>query len=334
MQCNLCEWRCELSKGKTGVCRVIAAQDGEIRELYPHRWSTYGLAHIESIPFYHVYPGSQSMVIGTLGCNFDCSYCSNAYVAKEEPALLADRFFHLQPDKLVDIARKIGCHNIVFNVNEPTVSLPTLVELSRAARQAGMPLGCLTNGYMTEEATATMAEIFSFINISLKSITDEFYRHHAGVKGVEPILRNIRSLARTTHLELLTPIIQSVNDGEIDAIADFIASVDPEIPWHVFRLLPEYKMKEVDYPLVEEINARLETARQKLPDIYFHNFVGSLWVNTFCPRCGTTVIERLSLGCGGDRLLNYLCPGEICPSCQNPIRILGQRTEWNSREVG
>lgn len=325
MRCNFCEWRCDLTGGQYGLCRMYRAEGGTVQERFPDKWSTYGTSRIESLPFYHVYPGSRSMTIGTTGCNMDCRYCSNGYIAKEDPAKLQNALYEFTPGELVRMAEKLGCHNIVFNVNEPTVSLLSLTEVSAAAKKAGIPMGCLTNAYMTEEATELMAANFSFLNISLKGLSAPFCRDYLGIPDIEPVLRNIKRLAATNHVEVTTPIIQAVNDHEIDQIASFLADIDREIPWHAFRLLPEYKMKEVVYPSVEAINAALEKNRRVLPYIYFHNFIGSDWVNTSCPQCGAIVIERFSLGCGGDRLDSYHGQGNSCPRCGYGIKMCGHR---------
>lgn len=331
MKCNYCEWRCELGNGSYGVCRMYQEEGGVIKERFPHKWCTYGLSRVESLPFYHVYPGSRCMTIGTTGCNMACRYCVNAFIAKEEPAALQDKMYTFTPAELVQLAVKRGCHTIVFNVNEPAVSLPSLLEVSKEAHLAGIPLGCLTNAYTTEAATELLASVFSFINIGLKGLAPDFCREYLGIPEVKPILRNIERLAALTHVEVITPVVQSVNDHELDEIAAFLASVDREIPWHVFRLLPEYKMKEAEYPNIEAINAALEKSRHLLPYIYFHNFVGSDWVNTLCPRCGSAVIERFSLGCGGDKLDRYNCKDKACPDCGYAIKLYGERREWNAQ---
>ncbi len=332
MKCNYCERRCELGDGNYGVCRMYREEGGAVRERFPRRWSTYAVSRIESLPFYHAYPGSRSMTIGTAGCNLECRYCANAFVAREDPAAVQDAMYDFTPAQLVRMAAKLGCHNIVFTVNEPTVSLPSLLELGAESRKAGMPLGCLTNAYATEEATDLLAEVFSFVNVSLKGLSRAFCRQYLGIPNAGPVLRNIKRLAATTHVEVTTPVIQSVNDGDIDPIAEFLADVGQGIPWHVFRLLPEYRMKYAAYPHIAAIDAALEKHRRTLPYIYFHNFVGSEWVNTLCPHCGATVIERFSLGCGGDRLDRYHCRGDACPECGYRIAIHGQRVAWNAKE--
>jgi pyruvate formate lyase activating enzyme len=331
--CNYCEWRCELGDGQSGVCQMYIQKENRIEEKYPHHYTTYVATHIESLPFFHAYPGSRSLHIGSRGCNFDCHYCSNAYVAKSLPGEVYT--FRMAPKRLVDIARQTGCHNIVFGVNEPVVSFPSFLESAKEAQAAGLPVGCMTNGYMTEETAEMFSRACEFVNISLKGFSRDFYREYAGIPDFSPVLRNIRRLAATNHVEITTPIIQDINDHEIMDIAEFIASVDKNIPWHVFRLLPEYKMEDEEYPSIQVINERLEEARKILPHIYFSNFAGTTWVSTYCPACGQKVIERLNPGGCGGRLVKWLAEDDNrCPDCGSRAHIHGNYTQWNSRDVG
>ena len=333
MQCNYCERYCRLEEGRHGFCRMYANSGGRLVERFPDKWCAYAVSRVETIPFYHAYPGSRCMVVGTAGCNLDCRYCANAYAAKEDPASLADILLDIGPEPLVELARKQGCHSIVFSINEPTVSLPTLARVSMAAKAAGMPMGCLTNGYATPLATALLGEIFSFVNVSLKGLDPAFCGDCLGIADSGPVVRNIRELSRVCHVEVTTPVIDGENDHELDAMAALLADINPDIPWHVFRLLPTHKMSQRDYPNIEDINQRLERLRGSLPYIYFHNFIGSEWVGTRCPGCGLEVITRHSLGCGGDKLDTFRCRGDACPECGGRIALLGTRVAWNAGEV-
>jgi pyruvate formate lyase activating enzyme len=333
MKCTYCERACDLSENQLGFCKMYHVYNGKIQERFPHQWSMTSVSRIESVPFYHVYPGSKSLVIGTISCNFRCRYCSNGFVACQDPEAIHKQTVHLSPAELLRLAQKTGCHNIIFNVNEPAVSLPTLLEVGKLAREAGIPMGCLTNAYTTEISTELLASIFQFINIGLKGFSSEFYRTYIGVKSIDPILRNLKILANKRHVEVTTPVLQDINDHELNDMADFLSNIDKEIPWHVFRLLPEHEMKMSQYPSIDKINDALAYAREKLSYVYFHNFVGSEWVNTICPECGRDVIERFSLGCGGDRLDQFNCIGHQCPDCGYPIKLLGGKISWNLRKV-
>lgn len=323
MKCNYCEWRCYLGPQAFGVCRMYHVSEGAIRERFPHKWRTYDIAQIESLPFYHAYPGSRSMTIGTVGSNIDCNYYTHLQIPREDPASLQGRMrmYNFTPAELIRMAQKLGCHNIVFNVNEPTVALPSLLEVSHYAKKAGIPLGCITNAYMTEEATALFASIFSFINISVLGLSADFCRTSLGIPDAQPILRNIAALANICHLEVSTPVIHSVNDHELDEVAGFLAATDRYIPWHVFSLLQEYKPQRSYCSGIDVTHAILAKHREILPYIYFHNFIDSDWVNTHCPRCEQLVIERI----GGDCLTAYHCLKTHCPRCGQDISILGNR---------
>ena len=146
MKCNYCERKCDLGKGNS-FCGMYQETNGTVEEIYPDLWCTYTASRVESVPFYHAYPGSRSMIIGTAGCNFRCRYCANGFIACQDPSGLQDLMYHFPAEKLVEMAKKLGCHNIVFNVNEPAVSLPSLERVKAYADRAGIPMGCLTNGY-------------------------------------------------------------------------------------------------------------------------------------------------------------------------------------------
>lgn len=328
--CPYCERRCHLTEGQVGFCQMYTwAADGVV-ERFPHRYSCQYINHIENVPFYHFQPGSRTLVLGGAGCNLDCDYCSNAYVARSDPEPLLS--YELPPQRVVDLAIQYGCHNIAFAINEPTVALPTLFELARVAAASDLPVGVLTNGYVPLEVAEEMGRAFAFVNVSLKAMTADFYRQHTGVPNPQVVMRTIATMRRFTHLEVSTPIVQGLNDGDIPAIADFLSSVDPEVAWHVFRLLPEYKMVGYDRPLIDDINHALEKARQKLAFIYFGNFVGSRWVSTLCPACGATAIERINLGGCGAKLSAQHLNGTACAACGRALPITGGPVDWHSRD--
>lgn len=329
--CPYCERACLLAEEQTGYCRTYLWRDGRAVERWPHHYSTLNINHIENVPFYHYQPGSRTLVLGGAGCNLNCAYCSNAHVARSDPEPLL--VYELPPERVIALARQYGCHNIAYAVNEPTVALPTLLKLAAAAEPAGLPVGVLTNGYIPAAIAQEMARAFRFVNVSLKGITADFYRQYADAAGPEAVMRTIEIMAARTHLEVSTPIIQGVNDGDIPAMADFLASVKPDVAWHVFRLLPEYRMADRERPSVEAVSAALERERSRLPFIYFANFVGSRWVSTLCPDCGGTAIERISLGNCGSRLVSHGLENNTCAACGAALPLTGGVIDWYGRDA-
>lgn len=327
MLCPICPHECNLEGQEiVGICGAYYEDQGVIKEKYPDSWTSVSAVHIESIPFYHVYPGSRTLLLGSSGCNLDCAYCSNHYLAKADPVNIFK--FKLTPEKVVELAHKTKCHNIVFGINEPVVCVPSLLRLADAARAEGFDMGCLTNGYMTKETAKKIAKNFSFINVSLKAMNDSFYQKYAGAPSVGPVLENIRYFADNSHLEITTPIVHNVNDHEIEKMVNFIDDINHLIPWHVFRLLPEYKMKDLEHPSIDELNSALNVAREKLPFVYFSNFIGTQWVSTLCQNCQKVVIERINFsGCGG-KIENYLLENRSCSHCGTKVPLHGDRVNW------
>jgi pyruvate formate lyase activating enzyme len=331
MECPYCERRCRLDGDRSGFCRMYTVADGKVVERFPRRYSSIGVSHIESVPFFHFQPGSRTLVLGGAGCDFDCQYCSNSYVARAEPEPLL--VHQLAPERVVAKAKQAGCHSIAFSINEPTVALPTLLELSRVAAFEGIPVGVLTNGYLPPEIAEEMARAFRFVNVSLKGATDGFYKNYAGVPSVAPVKRTIEIFSSRTHLEVNTPVVQGVNDQEIGDIASFIASVDPSIPWHIFRLLPEYRMASAQRPDIREVAAAVEGARSKLRHVYFGNFPGSQWVSSSCEACGATLVERTNVAGCAAKPRTYGFQDGSCSRCGAPSSMTGGRLAWNSADL-
>ena len=207
-----------------------------------------------------------------------------------------------------------------------------MIEVSKLAKKEGFPMGCLTNGYLTEESLEILEDSFQFINVSLKSLSPEFHEKYIGIKNLKPILRNIENLAKKCHIEITTPIVPNANDQEIPEIAEFISNINPEIPWHVFRLLPEYKMSQSEYPNINKIQKTLKGLNEKLPYIYFSNFIGSDNVSTICPNCKSQVIKRINVGNCGGKMRDYSLKKGKCLECGNHISIHGSYKDWNSED--
>ena len=311
MNCNYCEFRCQMPNS---LCKMYEEKGGQIIEKYPNKWSSYHPNATESVPIYHALPNGQMLEVGSFNCNANCAYCINARVATiPENGLF---LFDFKPERLAEMAVKSSCAGIHFGVNEFVVSLPSVLAAADAAAARGLIVGGSSNGFMTPEAAELIAAKFSYLNISLKSFSSDYYQKYTGLPSVEPILRNIAYFADKLHLEITTPVVQGLNDHELPAITDFLAKINPDIAWHIFRLTPQYKMEDRIPPDINELTVFVEQARKKLPFTYFSNFIGSPLDNTICPVCGEILMERICRSsCGAVLLDNYLTGENRCARC-------------------
>ena len=118
-------------------------------------------------------------------------------------------------------------------------------------------------------------------------------------------------------VEVTTLIVPGMNDSEEELrdIADFLAGVDPSIPWHVSRFHPRYKMEDQAPTEPAILNRAYEIGREAgLRYTYIGNISGK-GNNTFCWKCSRLLIERS----GFSILRNDLTRGK-CPDCATPHR--------------
>ena len=80
--CFLCAHRCHIAPGKRGVCRVRENRDGTLVSLVYGMLISANVDPIEKKPPYHFMPGTTSMSIATVGCNFHCDYCQNWQISQ------------------------------------------------------------------------------------------------------------------------------------------------------------------------------------------------------------------------------------------------------------
>src|SRR5207248_2326325 len=97
-----------------------------------------------------------------------------------------------------------------------------------------------------------------------------------------------------------------------------IASVSPDIPWHVTAFHQDYKMMDRRGTVSNDLLRAAETGKKAgLRYIYAGNLPGKTgnWENTNCPHCHEVLIERV----GFQVRQNKLTAGGKCPKCQAEI---------------
>ena len=85
--------------------------------------------------------------------------------------------------------------------------------------------------------------------------------------------RSISLAAGQCHVEVTTLLIPGENDSEeeIRNLAQWLASVDRNIPLHLSRFFPRYRMMDKTPALVERVYRLADVAREYLPFVYTGN---------------------------------------------------------------
>ncbi|PIS20553.1 AmmeMemoRadiSam system radical SAM enzyme [candidate division WWE3 bacterium CG08_land_8_20_14_0_20_43_13] len=298
--CCACCHKCSLSPGARGRCGVRLNRDGE-GELSVYGYPT-GLAvdPVEKKPLFHFLPGTKTLSLGTLGCNFSCSFCQN-WTTSQAPKLSdVGEYFaddYISPAQIVAFAKERDLPSISYTYNEPTVFIEYAYDIGILAREKGLKNIWVSNGYFSNETLGMMGEFVDAANIDLKSFRQDFYRDYCGA-SLEPVLENIKSVFKKgIWLELTTLVIHGLNDSirELTDIAEFIVSVSVDIPWHVSAFYPAYKMETLPPTPPAKIQETAEIGKKAgLKFVYPGNLRDGGLVSTSCSKCSKVLLSRSS----------------------------------------
>lgn len=330
MKCMVCEHRCAIPEGGTGMCRMYTTTAGKVHEKFPDSYLTVMPVSIETIPLLHYMPRAKVLQVSSVGCTFSCPGCVSGVLIGDIDSI-AGALRTIPPATLVARAQDEGCSGIVFCLNEPAVALPSFIRLAREAKVAGLTTGCSTNGYFTGEALEELIPVLDFVNIGLKGVSDNRY-HACRAAYAAPVFRNIAALVRAgVHVEAS---IMYLNGGEDEVLgaARHLATISPAIPLQVMRFVPFGDAGPGEEPTILESESLCDALHDILPWVYLFNSPGTRCLDTVCPSCGGTIFAREFYGPMGARTI-HARDGARC-SCGFSVPVKGEIAAVNFDEPG
>ncbi len=319
LRCLACGHKCVIFPGKRGICQVRYNKGGTLRVPFGYAAGIQS-DPVEKKPFFHAMPGSNALTFGMLGCDFHCPYCQNwvtSQALRDEAAGVPPT--HFSPEMVVQAAQRANAQLVVSSYNEPLITAEWSAAIFEPAKAAGLVTGFVSNGNATPQALDFVKPHTDCYKVDLKSMRQENYRRLGG--QLKHILWTIEALhKRGFWLEVLTLVIPGFNDSNAEMwdAARFIAGISPNIPWHVTAFHKDYKMTEPDNTTSNTLIRAAEIGVEAgLNFVYAGNRPGEVgnWENTYCPGCGTLLIERY-----GYVILSYHLTGTgACPKCTHSI---------------
>ncbi len=295
VQCDVCPRRCKLHEGQRGLC-FVRGRDRSGVELYTYgRSSGFCIDPLEKKPLNHFLPGNAVFSFGTAGCNLACKFCQNWDMSKSrEMDTLADA---AMPRDIAATARRLGCAAVAFTYNDPTVFLEYAIDVAQACHEQDVRTVAVTAGYICAEPRAEFFACIDAANVDLKAFSERFYRHVCGAE-LAPVLETLEYLKCETSvwLELTTLLIPGENDSsaEIDAMTRWIVErLGPDVPLHFTAFHPDWKMLDhAATPPATLTRARRIAMENGLRYVYTGNVRDPQGGSTWCPQCGSLLIER------------------------------------------
>ncbi len=238
IQCQLCPRACVLLDGESGECRTRLNENGTLTLPFYGAISSIAIDPIEKKPLRRFLPGTRTYSVGFWHCTMRCPFCQNWQIA--HPDRIEGEI--ITPEALVDMAKSSGLPSMSFTYSEPCLHIEYVKECMSLARAQGIKTILVTNGNLLEVPARDILALTDATNVDLKSYSAATYHKVLG-GNLETVKKFIQIAHRSgCHVEVTSLLVPGVLDrrGEIEGIADFIASVSPAIPLHITPYHPAW----------------------------------------------------------------------------------------------
>ena len=301
--CNLCANECKIGEGETSYCGLKQNVDGKIKSLSSPR---VGILHAyldpqvtnccaawfcpagtgAGYPRYAYRSGPEhgyyNLAIFFYGCNFSCVFCQNA----SHKEVLAGE--GVTAEELVERTRKnrsISCW--CFFGGSPEPQLPFAIRASEAAMET-MPNRILRicfewNGCGHPKLVRKAAELAlksgGNIKFDLKCFTPPMSQALSGVPN-ERAYQNFKMIAEEYYpqrpelpvLTATTLLVPGYVDAtEVEGIAEFIADLNPEIPYSLLIFHPDFMMADLPVTPLRQVVECYTAAKKHLNRVHVGN---------------------------------------------------------------
>lgn len=310
VRCTLCPHQCLVAPGKKGICGVRENKQGKLFSLVYEKVISWATDPVEKKPLYHFLPGERAFSLATAGCNLSCLNCQNyaiSQASREKREIPGEK---ISPQEIVQAAERRGAKIIAYTYTEPVIFYEYAYDTCKIARAKGIRNVFVTNGYITPPPLKEISPFLDAANVDLKSMREEVYRKICGGR-LQPVLDSIKLMRELgIWVEITTLVIPEVNDSEkeLTNIASFIFQVDSNIPWHLSRFFPTYKMQQYPYTPVDTLHQAKNIGQKVgLKYVYIGNVPAEEGGNTFCPHCARRIIKRTGFHTGQIDIENGRC---------------------------
>ncbi|MDI6868705.1 MAG: radical SAM protein [Coprothermobacterota bacterium] len=289
--CFLCQNSCRIDEGGISLCGVRKNERGKIRGASAF-WGNLSY-YYDPLPTNCVadwvcpggtgagYPrfaykngpeyGFKNLAVFYRACSFDCLFCQNWHYRY---GLVEPSHVHVK-DLAQAVDERTSC--ICFFGGDPTPQLPHALLTSRLAlrgRKGRILRICFeTNGSMNPKILLRMAELSletgGCIKFDLKTYSENLHFALCGVSN-RRTLENFALLARMSRLRPDLPLLIAstllipgyVDGEEVEKIASFIASLNPDIPYSLLAFYPQFRMEDLPTTSRRQAEEAMEAAKK------------------------------------------------------------------------
>jgi len=272
--CPICFNRCQIGENGLGYCGLRTRKDGVLQGVSPKEGNVSW--YYDDLPTNCVadwvcpggvgagYPqyahsngpeyGFKNLAVFYHGCSFDCLFCQN-WTHRER---VWDRERFTPEDLARAVDERTSC--ICYFGGDPTPQLPHSIEATKRAleRAAGRILRICweTNGSMSPDLLDQILDLSlesgGCIKFDIKAWNDSLHRGLCGISNGRT-KENFERAAQWTKKRSDPPLLIAstllvpgyIDEEEIRSISEWIASLDPEIPYALLAFHPQFLFKDL-----------------------------------------------------------------------------------------
>jgi pyruvate formate lyase activating enzyme len=217
----------------------------------------------------------------------------------------------MMPEIVLEEALRSRSATISYTYTEPTIFFEFALDIARPASSRGLRNIFVSNGYMTEECLREIYPNLHGANVDLKGFSDKYYKEVCGAK-LDPVLKTLELMREmNVWVEVTTLLVPGLNDSneELQRLAKFLVDLDPDIPWHISRFHPTYRLTNVRPTPPESIRKAKDIGYETgLKYVYTGNLPGDEGEKTFCHQCKELLIDRYGFYVRKNVIANGCCP--------------------------
>lgn len=242
IQCKICGNECKIGIGQKGFCRLRENKDGKLIS-YSNADVAIGDYYFDRLPTNCVaswvckMEDGYNLAVFYGACSFDCLFCQNHIYHEMAEKLLP----LMDANQLIKASEKAKC--ICFFGGDPSCQI---LHALNVASHAKCTVCWETNGNFSKQFLSKIVKVTDgIIKFDLKAWNENLHIALCGVSNKNSF-ENFEYLARHCKMAASTLLVPYyIDKKEIYEIANFIASIDENIPYSLLAFYPCHKMNDL-----------------------------------------------------------------------------------------
>lgn len=279
--CGFCINECRIPKGEKGFCGARKNKNGKITPKSGSEYTAFVECYYDPLPTNCVSmefcgerttKGKKNLAVFYGACTYDCLFCQNWHYRNVTHTMDVE-------DLVSWVDDTVAC--ICYFGGDPT---PQILHALKVAEKVDTRICWETNGAFSRGVARKVGKTAftsgGTIKVDLKAYSEKLNYALCGSSN-RNTLSNFKYLFETFQRKDPPILVAStllvpgyIDEEEVSHIAEFIAGLDPDIPYCLLAFHPHFRMRDLPCTSQEQAHACLKTARKHLNRVR----IGNIWL--------------------------------------------------------